>query len=174
MRTAFQSKRRALIHASVVSLLMYGCASSAGPSEAAAREVFEAKMHDGLSKGTIRIKSFQKTSGPINVGDTYVVAFRAEFECLKDYSGFYCGTVCKQGTMVHVEEGSGWIKIAYGIGNEPAALTQKGTNLTTGGAFTRTYDGSGRLASFDEQNKWAGLKFNKTWRGWEGYNGKVY
>lgn len=146
-----------MIAAGTLGLLLTGCANSAGPSDAAAREVFEDKMRAGLSKGNIRIKSFQKTSGPTHVppGTTYVVAFRAELECLKDYTGFYCGRGCKQGTIVHVEEGAGRVKISYDVGNSPNS-------------------GDLRLANYEEENKWAGLQFAKTWRGWQANNGKVY
>ncbi len=176
MRIVSQSNRRVLILGGVLGMFLYGCANSAGPSEPAAREVLEGGLRDGLSQGAIRIKSFQKTSGPINVppGDTYVVAFRAELECLKDYSGRYCGRGCKQGAIIRVEEGSGRIKISYGTGDPAAALTQKGTNLSTGTAFTQTYGPGLRLASYEEENKWAGLKFTKTWRGWRADSGKVY
>lgn len=133
-----------------------GCAAPAGPSDGAAREVFEERLRDGLSQGTIRINSFQKTSGPVQVppGDTHVVAFRVELECLKDYTGFYCGRGCKQGTIVRVEEGSGRIQISYDLTNAP------------------TY--GLRLSRYEEENKWAGLKFTKTWRGWRADGGKLY
>lgn len=179
MKTLSQSQPAGLILGALLAVLLGGCASSAGPSEAAAREVFEDRLRDGLSQGAIRVNSFQKTSEPVNVppGDTYVVAFRAELECMKDYSGFYCGRGCKQGTRIRVEEGAGRTKISYDHGddgNRTATMTQQGTNLTTGTAVTQTYGSGLRLSSYEEENKWAGLKFTKTWRGWHAEGGKLY
>ncbi|MGH8248075.1 MAG: hypothetical protein ACREUU_16755 [Gammaproteobacteria bacterium] len=169
MSTVLGSKPLAGMLTGLLAALMCGCAASAGPSEAAAREVFEERLRDGLSKGAIRIRSFQKTSGPTNVppGDTYVVAFQAQIECLKEYRGFYCGRGCRQGTLIRVEEGSGRLKIAYDTEKPAAETIQKGTNLTTGATGMR-------LASYEEENKWAGLQFTRTWRGWRSNGGKLY
>ena len=156
MRNAFAATR-GLMLAVIVATLVCSCADSAGPSEAEAREVFEDRVRKGLSDGTIRLKSFQKTSGPLKVlpqGVTHVVAFRADIECLKDYRGLYCGGGCKQGTILHVEEGSGRRNISYdGVASSP---------------------GGSRLSSYEEENQWAGLQFDKTWRGWAANNGKLY